>query len=249
MHKAVAVIPARFDSTRLPGKPLALLKGKPLIQLVYEKVSAANLIDSTLVATDDRRIFDAVARFGGKAVMTSPAHESGTDRIAEAAKGIDCDIIVNVQGDEPFIKPQMVDDVVKLLIEDKSTSIGTLSKKTSDLQEILSPNVVKVVTDNEGFALYFSRAPIPYYRDEWKSQSTEQRTQNTETDISSKLRTPNSELRTVYCYKHIGIYGFRKVVLLRFASMKQGRLEMIEKLEQLTNEDLRKAEEWLSLYS
>ncbi|MBI4680575.1 MAG: 3-deoxy-manno-octulosonate cytidylyltransferase [Nitrospirae bacterium] len=259
MLRAVAIIPARFASARLPGKSLASLKGKVLIQRVYEQASSAKLIDAVFVATDDKRIFDVVFSFGGKAVMASSGHASGTDRIAEAAKNIDCEIIVNVQGDEPFIRPEMVDDTVKLLIDDPRAAISTLAKKTTNIKEILSPNVVKVVMDNEGFAMYFSRSPIPYYRDEWQIQITDNRpalsgvegTQNTENPPSPplrvmtfskggmegfvfKLRTPNSQLPTFFCYKHIGIYGFRKEALLDFSLMGQGRLEMIEKLEQLS---------------
>ncbi len=246
MFRAVAIIPARFGSTRFPGKPLALLKGKPVIQHVYQAVSSAGLIDAVFVATDDRRIFDLVRGFGGRAVMTSTEHTCGTERIAEVAEDIECDIIVNVQGDEPFIKPEMVDDVIKVLSDDRRAEISTLAKKTHDIKEILSPDVVKVVFDNEGFAMYFSRAPIPFYRDK-----------------------PTSDLQAPHYYKHIGIYGYKKDVLLRFASMPQGRLELIERLEQLraltggikmkvketpydtfgidTPEDLERAEEWLNL--
>lgn len=251
MHKAVAIIPARFYSTRFPGKSLAVLKGKPLIQHVHEQVAFANFINAIFVATDDKRIFDIVTSFGGKAVMTSTKHTCGTDRVAEAAKDIDCDIIVNVQGDEPFIKPEMVDDVVKLLVDDQRASISTLAKRTADVKEILSPNIVKVIMDNEGFAMYFSRSPIPYYRDEWKGLGS--------------ITFTTSHLAV---FKHIGIYGFRKDVLMNFSRIGQGKLEMIERLEQLralasgikikvketpydtfgidTIEDLRKAEEWLS---
>ena len=278
MLRAVAIIPARFASTRLPGKPLASLKGKVLIQRVYEQASSAKLIDAVFVATDDKRIFDVVISFGGKAVMTSSGHASGTDRIAEAAKNIDCEIIVNVQGDEPFIRPEMVDDTVKLLIDDPRAAISTLAKKTTNIEEILSLNVVKVVMDNEGFAMYFSRSPIPYYRDEWQVQITDYRTclpdrqaQNTDFNLVFKVQTSDPRRQTFFCYKHIGIYGFRKEALLDFSLMGQGRLEMIEKLEQLralasgmkikvketlydtfgidTVEDLRKAEEWLNLSS
>ncbi|OGW64387.1 MAG: hypothetical protein A3J72_07955 [Nitrospirae bacterium RIFCSPHIGHO2_02_FULL_40_19] len=281
MLRAVAIIPARFASARLPGKPLASLKGKVLIQRVYEQASSAKLIDAVFVATDDKRIFDVVISFGGKAVMTSSGHASGTDRIAEAAKNIDCEIIVNVQGDEPFIRPEMVDDTVKLLIDDPRAAISTLAKKTTNIEEILSPNVVKVVMDNEGFAMYFSRAPIPYYRDEWQVQSSEDMKIGRYEDEKSQLLSFSTsqllrfsikpELPTFFCYKHIGIYGFRKEALLDFSLMGQGRLEMIEKLEQLRAlasgmkikvketlydtfgidmvEDLRKAEEWLNLSS
>jgi len=250
MFRPVAIIPARFGSTRFPGKPLALLKGKPVIQHVYQAVSSAGLIDAVFVATDDRRIFDVVTGFGGRAVMTSTEHTCGTERIAEVAQDIECDIIVNVQGDEPFIKPEMVDDVIKVLSDDRRAEISTLAKKTDDIKEILSPDIVKVVFDNEGFAMYFSRAPIPFYRDEWMIQKIE-------------------DEKIGGCYKHIGIYGYKKDVLLRFASMPQGRLELIEQLEQLralaggikikvketpydtfgidTPQDLERAEEWLDL--
>ena len=263
MHKAVAIIPARFNSTRFPGKPLATLKGKIIIQHVYEHVLSAKLIDSVLVATDDKRIFDAVTLFGGTAVMTSRGHASGTDRIAEAAEKIECGYIINVQGDEPFIRPEMVDEVVELLYNDDRVSISTLAKKTADINEIFSPDVVKVVMNHEGFAMYFSRSPIPFYRDEWKTikQGSGVRGQGT--------GERDSEIPNTFCYKHIGIYGYRKSTLLQFTSMTRGRLEEIEKLEQLraleagmkirvketqydtfgidTIEDLRKAEEWQNI--
>ncbi|MBI4850132.1 MAG: 3-deoxy-manno-octulosonate cytidylyltransferase [Nitrospirae bacterium] len=270
MPKAVAIIPARFNSTRFPGKPLATLKGKIIIQHVFERVSAAKLIDAVLVATDDQRIFDAVTSFGGKAVMTSGSHVSGTDRIAEATSELDCDFVINVQGDEPFIRPEMVDEVVEVLYNDDKVSISTLAKRTTDINEIFSPNVVKVVMSASGFALYFSRAPIPFYRDEWQMKKTEDREQKTEDRVSTfDLSTLNSQLSTSFCYKHIGIYGFHKNALLSFTSLKEGRLERIEKLEQLralesgmrikvritehdtfgidTIEDLRKAEEWQNI--
>jgi len=256
MPRAAAIIPARFNSTRFPGKPLATLKGKMIIQHVFERVSGAKLIDTVLVATDDQRIFDAVTSFGGRAFMTSGTHESGTDRIAEVAKNIECDIIVNVQGDEPFIMPRMVDETVELLSDDLRPSISTLSRKTTGIEEIFSPNVVKVVTDSEGFAMYFSRAPIPFYRDEWETKKQE-----------SGGKGP--EIRNIFCYKHIGIYGYRKDALMQFTSLPPGRLERTEKLEQLraleagmkikvketgydtfgidTMEDLRKAEQWQNI--
>lgn len=252
MRTSVVIIPARFSSIRFPGKPLALLHGKPLIQHVHEQATKAKLIESVIVATDNDKIFDVITEFGGKAVMTSSGHESGTDRIAEAARDINCDIVINVQGDEPFIRPEMIDDAVTILTEDNRAAIATIAKKTTDVNEILSPNVVKVVTDSEGFALYFSRAPIPYHRDDWSS--LERIKQST-------------EVREVF--KHIGMYGFRKEELMRFTQLPKSRLEIVEKLEQLraldagmkikvgetmhdtlgidTAEDLRKAEEWLSL--
>lgn len=253
------VIPARFNSTRFPGKPLASLRGKPLIQHVYERASSAELIDTVFIATDDKRISDAVTGFGAKAVMTSSEHACGTDRVAEVANNIDCDIVVNVQGDEPFIMPEMIDDAVRLLMNDPRASMSTLAKKTSDIREILSPNVVKVVMDNEGFAMYFSRAPIPYHRDEFSELQTKE------------IRTGNTQHVTcnIECYRHIGIYSYRKDILLRFSKLLPTKLEKIEKLEQLralengikikvketvydtfgidTIEDLKKAEEWLNL--
>ncbi len=216
MHKAVAIIPARFNATRFPGKPLALLKGKPIIQHVCERVSDARLVEEVLVATDDKRIFDAVAAAGGRAVMTSGAHACGTDRIAEVARGMECDIIVNVQGDEPFIMPEMVDDTVMLLRDDERASMSTLAVRIDNRADILSPDVVKVVTDNEGYALYFSRSPIPYYRDEWR-------------DLAGISFSP----RKTAVFKHVGIYGFRKEALMSFTSAPRCRLEEIEKLEQL----------------
>lgn len=216
MHNAVAIIPARFDSTRFPGKPLSTLNGKILIQHVYEHALDAKLVDSVIVATDDQRIFDAVISFGGKVVMTSGSHESGTDRIAEVAAGIKCEVVVNVQGDEPFIRPEMIDDVVDLLYNDTKASISTLATRITGDDDIKSPNVVKVVVDDDGFALYFSRSPIPYYRDDWKGLG----------DVAY-----NADNTVIF--KHIGIYGYRKDDLLKFSSMPRGRLENIEKLEQL----------------
>lgn len=247
MPKVIAVIPARYNSTRFPGKPLSILKGKPLIQHVYEGVKDARLIDMVYVATDDIRIYETVTSLGYNAVMTSDTHISGTDRVAEVVRDMDCDIVVNVQGDEPFIMPDMVDDVVNILLDDERASIGTLTKRLSDLGEFLSPDVVKVVFDKHGFALYFSRSPIPYHRAE------------TQKGKSSEL----------FMFKHIGIYGYRRDALLRFSSLEPCAIEMAEGLEQLralfnglrikvretthdtigidTPEDLRKAEEWLSL--
>jgi 3-deoxy-manno-octulosonate cytidylyltransferase (CMP-KDO synthetase) len=251
MHRVAAIIPARFDATRFPGKPLALLQGRPVIQHVYENTRRARSVDYVIVATDDSRIFDAVEGFGGKAVMTSAEHESGTDRIAEAAEEIECELVINVQGDEPFIDPRMIDDVVNLLYNDDSADMATLAKKITCTEDLLSPHVVKVVTDDRGFALYFSRAPIPYHRNAWKG--LDRITYETGMEVS----------------KHIGIYGFRREALRKFTSLPRSALEDIEKLEQLralnagmtvkvketefetfgidTEEDLRKAEEWQNL--
>jgi 3-deoxy-manno-octulosonate cytidylyltransferase (CMP-KDO synthetase) len=259
MHRVAVIIPARYNATRFPGKPLALLKSKPLIQHVYEHASRARLVNFVLVATDDQRIYDTVVNFGGRAVMTSGSHESGTDRIAEAAGNIECDFVINVQGDEPFIEPEMIDDVVNLLYNDDNVSISTLAKRVTDINEIFSPHVVKVVMDDEGFALYFSRAPIPYHRDEFSELRV----------MSHELQVEQINTRNLEFYKHIGIYGYRKEALIKFSSLKQCSLEKIEKLEQLralnagmkikvmetqfdtfgidTKEDLRKAEEWQNI--
>jgi 3-deoxy-manno-octulosonate cytidylyltransferase (CMP-KDO synthetase) len=270
MQRAVAIIPARYNSTRFAGKALALLKEKPLIQHVYENVKHASLIDSVLVATDDERIYNTVEDFGGRAVMTSAAHPSGTDRIAEAARDIECDFVVNIQGDEPFIMPQMVDDVVTLLSGDERASIGTLAKRISDVEEVLSPDVVKVVLDSEGFALYFSRSPIPYVRDEWRLFPSEAGTPD-EGSISFELRPSEDSQKRHHFFKHIGIYGYRRESLMRFSTLGSTMLEITERLEQLralvcgmrikvketdfdtlgidTPDDLRKGEEWLNTYS
>ncbi|MGD0883844.1 MAG: 3-deoxy-manno-octulosonate cytidylyltransferase [Thermodesulfovibrionales bacterium] len=250
---AVIVIPARYDSTRFPGKPIALLKGKPLIQHVYENSQGALLAEDVIVATDSETVFETVVSFGGKAVMTSRHHQSGTDRVSEVARLMDYDIIVNVQGDEPLINPQMIDDVISLL-SDATADVGTVVKRIGEPEEILDPNVVKVVFGVDGFALYFSRAPIPYHRDGWRGLS------------QCGVRDP---LITVF--KHVGIYSYRRDALLRLTEMKPTKLEEIEKLEQLralehgfrikvkeisfeiigvdTPQDLERVERWLSLSS
>jgi 3-deoxy-manno-octulosonate cytidylyltransferase (CMP-KDO synthetase) len=176
------------------------------------------------VATDNKLIYDTVEGFGGKAIMTSEAHPSGTDRIAEAVEKLQTtgcrDIIVNVQGDEPMIHPQMINDVISLM-DDERASMGTIAKRIENVIEVIDPNIVKVVFDAEGFALYFSRSPIPYHRDIF--QKTEDRRQ----------RTDFLNLSSVFCFKHIGIYAYRKDVLLSLSKLPSTRLEEIEKLEQL----------------
>ncbi len=250
---AVIVIPARYDSTRFPGKPLAPLKGKPVIQHVYENSKSAHSADDVIVATDSETIFETVLSFGGKASMTRREHASGTDRVAEVARSLSCDIIVNVQGDEPLMTPEMIEEAIALLSGD-SADIGTLAKRIERTEEVMDPNVVKVVFDREGYALYFSRAPIPYHRDQWK-------------DLDRL--TAHSSQFTVF--KHIGIYSYRREALLRFTGMVPSRLEEIEKLEQLralengfrikvgetsletmgidTPQDLERVEKWLSISS
>lgn len=267
---AIIVIPARNDSTRFPGKPVALLKGKPVIQHVYENSKGARFADDVIVATDSDDIFKTVISFGGKAVMTSKGHKSGTDRVAEAARTIDCDIIVNVQGDEPLIKPEMIDDVIALL-SDKRADIGTIVKKITDPGDIVDPNIVKAVFDEEGFALYFSRSPIPYHRDLFRAEARKRgRAENNEF-YSATSELPNFRTSELFMFKHIGIYSYRRDVLFRLTGMKTTWLEDIEKLEQLraignglriklketsfetigvdTPQDIERVEKWLSLYS
>jgi 3-deoxy-manno-octulosonate cytidylyltransferase (CMP-KDO synthetase) len=214
--KIVAVIPARYASTRFPGKALAPILGKPMIRHVYERTACASLVSSVVVATDDERIADAVREFGGNVAMTSPDHETGTDRLAEVAAGLDCDIVVNVQGDEPLIEPPMIDAAIRPLVDDPSVEMGTLKSRIRTLHDFLSPNVVKVVTGLDGFALYFSRSPLPNFRDKWNDLKDE-------SFASGKL----------LCYKHVGLYVYRRDFLLKYAAMEPTQLELAEKLEQL----------------
>ncbi len=206
--RAAAVIPARYGSTRLEAKPLKDILGRPMIQWVYEAARKASLVDMAVVATDDLRIFSAVEAFGGHAVMTSPHHKSGTDRVAEAAHGIDADIIVNLQGDEPLMKPHMIDAAIRPMLDDPSMKICTIKTEMRDLKEYNDPNAVKVVTDRHGYALYFSRSPLPFARAAFE-------------DAGLKP------------YKHIGLYVFRKDFLLSFTGLPQTPLEKAECLEQL----------------
>jgi len=204
--RIIGVIPARYGSTRFPGKALAEIKGKPMIQHVWESSSKSKLINELYIATDDKRIFDAVGKFWGKAVMTSSKHKSGSDRIGEVVKNIKCDIVVNIQGDEPFINPLNIDKAIKPLMTDRNIQVSTLSTKIKNNEEIDNPNVVKVVSDKNGFALYFSRHAIPFNRENTKGVSY---------------------------YKHIGLYVYRKDFLMKFVKMKPSKLELAEKLEQL----------------
>ena len=208
--KFMAIIPARYASTRFPGKPLAVLGGKTVIQRVYEQVSS--LLDEVYVATDDERIFQAVGAFGGRAIMTRSDHKSGTDRIEEAAEkiGAEADVIINVQGDEPFIQPSQIRTLMQLF-DAPETQIGTLGKPFESIDAIENPNSPKIVTDNRGFALYFSRSPIPYVR--------------------GKER--NEWLTSYPFLKHLGIYAYRREVLREVTQLPQGRLEKAESLEQL----------------
>ncbi len=224
---AIVIIPSRYQSTRFPGKPLSLLLNKPMIQHVYERSKLARHIKEVFVATDSKLIYDTVRGFGGNAVMTSDTHASGTDRIAEAAAamrktGHEAEIIVNVQGDEPMIMPEMIDEVATLM-DDERVGIGTLVKKIEDPTEIDDPNIVKAVFNAEGFALYFSRSPIPYHRDRFCGEAQKRGSAEERDSLPSAL----------VMFKHIGIYAFKFDVLIQFTKLPPSRLEEIEKLEQL----------------
>lgn len=208
--KFTAIIPARYASTRFPGKPLAILGGKTVIQRVYEQ--AVSVLDDAYVATDDERILQTVEAFGGRAVMTRSDHKSGTDRIEEAATkiGTTADVIINIQGDEPFIHPSQIETLCRLF-DDPQTQIGTLGKRFESMEAVENPNSPKIVTDVKGFALYFSRSVIPFIRgrqrDEWFGQ---------------------------YPFlKHLGIYAYRREVLCEITKLPQSSLEIAESLEQL----------------
>ncbi|MBN2601309.1 MAG: 3-deoxy-manno-octulosonate cytidylyltransferase [Candidatus Marinimicrobia bacterium] len=206
--KAIGIIPARFQSTRLPGKPLVPIAGKSLIQRVYENVSQCHRLDELIVATDDERIMKEVRSFGGKAVMTPSALASGTDRCAFVAKSLDADIIVNIQGDEPFLDIRLLDWAIKLLTDVPDINIVTAAKVGISTDELNNPNVVKVLVDKNQNALYFSRQNIPYIR--------------------------NHEALTVHpAMQHIGIYVFRQHYLQKFVELPQTLLEQLEQLEQL----------------
>ena len=216
----VAVIPARYGSTRLPGKPLAMIGGKPMIQHVYENASKAKVLDELIVATDDLRIEQAVRNFRGNVVQTSKDHASGTDRLAEVARKIkSADWLVNIQGDLPFIRAQTIARAIKPLVSDRKIPMGTVCTAIYDVKEWRNPNVVKVLKNRAGFALYFSRAPIPFFR-------------NSEIDLTGKRSNASSNQR-LCGYRHLGLYVYQRDFLLQFAALPRTALERIESLEQL----------------
>ena len=244
---AAVIIPARYRSSRFPGKALALLKNRPLLRHVFEKAKGCRLAREVIIATDNELIMEAALSWGAKAVMTKEGHPSGTDRVAEAASALKwADVIVNLQGDEPVIRPEMIDDVIKLM-SDPAADIGTLARRIEDIRDFMDPNVVKVVFDAGGRALYFSRSAIPFPREGYSADAPP------------------------WAYKHIGIYAYRREALLRLAALPPSRTEEIEKLEQLralengmtikvketefdsigvdTPEDLQRVERWLNSYS
>ncbi len=206
--KVIVVIPARYGSTRLPGKPLVSLAGQPMIQRVYARAKLARQVHRVIVATDDERIVKAVEAFGGEARMTRLDHRTGTERVAEVAARESDDIFVNVQGDEPLLEPSAVDAAVEALLKDPQTSIATVATPIKAPEDIMDPNVCKVVLDFDENALYFSRAPIPWVR-----------------DTAAKLQVRH--------LKHLGLYVFRREALLEYPTLPQGELERIEQLEQL----------------
>lgn len=211
--RVTAIIPARFASTRFPGKPLADICGKPMIQWVYERTLRSQSVNRVLVATDDERIAAAVRSFGGEVELTRADHETGTDRLAEVAARIETSLIVNVQGDEPLIDPRMIDQAVEPMRRNPGVPMGTLKTRIRQVEEYLSPNVVKVATDRNDYALYFSRSPLPYAR-----------------DYAEKL--PDGFGR-IEAYKHIGLYVYRRDFLLTYPKLASTPLEQYEKLEQL----------------
>jgi 3-deoxy-manno-octulosonate cytidylyltransferase (CMP-KDO synthetase) len=209
--RVIGIIPARYGSTRLPGKALAVINGKLMIQRVYEQASKSKLLSEVIIATDDLRIFQAAKNFGGNVVMTSGKHKSGTDRIGEIVNRrrgelANCSIVVNIQGDEPYINPVNIDKAITPLLDDSKLNVSTLAFKIVDKKEISDPNAVKVIFDSNSNAIYFSRNPVPYDRD---------------------------KKGKVDYYKHIGLYVYRMSYLKEFVEMKPSSLELAEKLEQL----------------
>lgn len=218
----IAIIPARQHSTRLPGKLLLPIDGKPLILHTIERAKAVADISRIIVATDSEEIWNAVVRNGDEAVMTSPDHQSGSDRIAEAAAGFPDDtIIVNIQGDEPLISSETINRAIKGIAEDSKADISTTCEHIHEVKDVLSPDVVKVVTDNNGYALYFSRSPMPYLREEAKQFGSLEAALIHHTGLLGRFR------------KHTGLYVYRKASLDRFTQLSPTKLEKIEMLEQL----------------
>ena len=206
--RIVGVIPARWASTRFKGKVLAKIQDRPMIQHVWERAKESRLLDEVLIACDDERVLQAAQAFGAKAVLTSPDHPSGTDRVAEAVKNCPAKIVINIQGDEPLIRHQVIDDLAEALIEDEACLMATVIKAIETQEELENPNVVKVVIDREKNAIYFSRLPIPYDREK-------------------------AGTGTIRYYKHLGIYAYRKDFLMALTQMPPSPLERAEHLEQL----------------
>ncbi len=209
---AICVIPARYASTRFPGKPLVKILDKPMIQWVYQRAKKARGFQQVLVATDDQRIAEVVRQFGGQVRLTPPDLTSGTDRVAKAVEDLDVDIVVNLQGDEPLIQPELLDELIAVFEKHSEVQVATPIKRITHLADLVNPNLVRVVKDKNNYALYFTRSIIPYLRDipeqhEWIEKFT--------------------------YYKHVGIYAYRKQFLIKLSHWNKGKLEMAEKLEQL----------------
>lgn len=207
--KTLGVIPARYGAQRFPGKPLAMIAGKSLVQRVYEQAAKATRVDKVVVATEDTRVLEAVEAFGGDAMLTSAECATGTDRVAEVARQYDCEFVLNIQGDEPLMRPEMIDQLVEGMQSDAGCVMGTLARKINAAEQLTNPNVVKVVIGVNGNALYFSRSQIPYVRD------------------------AADQFRGGKFFKHLGIYAFRREFLLKFVQLPPSELEKTEKLEQL----------------
>ena len=217
--RVIGIIPARWKSSRLEGKVLANLLGKPVIQHVWEKAKESKVLEDVIIATDSEKVMKVIEGFGGKVVFTSKDQPSGTDRIAEVVNPIDVDVIVNIQGDEPLIHHSMINDVANALLEDKSASMATVVRKLSSEEEYQNPNVVKAVIDKDGYALYFSRSPIPYFREPIHTDPA---------CINTPGRCVNGP-----AYKHIGLYAYTKDFLFTYTNLPKSKLEEAEKLEQL----------------
>jgi len=203
--KVMGIIPARFSSTRFAGKILADLGGKPVVQHVWENAKKSKMLEDLVIAADDDRIIKAAEDFGAKAIYTSPDQPSGTDRLIEVVNPIEVEVVVNIQGDEPMVQPEMIDELARAILEDKDVYMATLAKRIENKSEIKNPNVVKLIKDKNGFVLYFSRSVIPY---------------------------PRYETTPVY-YKHVGLYSYTKDFLFEFTNLPKSHLEMTEGLEQL----------------
>jgi 3-deoxy-manno-octulosonate cytidylyltransferase (CMP-KDO synthetase) len=214
------MIPARLASTRLPGKVLLDIAGKPMVQHVYERAKQSQHLSDVIVATDNDEVFAAVQAFGGVAAMTSADHASGTDRLAEVAHDLDCDLVVNVQGDEPLLRPDIIDAAIEPFLREEGLRLGTIATPIAKLEEHLEPSAVKVVVDQRGFALYFSRCPIPYFRFD----------PGQELDETAPRVHPKSGLQPL---KHIGLYVYTRETLLWMAGLQRTPLEITESLEQL----------------
>jgi len=204
----LGVIPARYQSARFAGKVLADILGKPMLQHVWERAKKSRMLDDLIIACDHEIILKAAVKFGAKAVLTSKEHTCGTDRISEVVNPLDVKIVINIQGDEPLVHPLMIDSVARSLMEDKTLNMATIMRKIETTEQVFDPHVVKVVVDKNNFALYFSRAPIPFL-------------------------APNADIEQVVYYKHIGLYGYTKDFLFTYKNLPVSNLEKTEKLEQL----------------